>query len=147
MSMASLHPQITHFPVALIITAFLLQIIVILKPTWVSRSTPLWLLGMAVIFSFIATLSGQDAANVAVLTTELENPARSLIIKHRAFATFTVWSSLGVLIGWLWFFLKYRDDRRVDVLSLLFLLLLSVSVGVTAYLGGELVMTHGVGVG
>ena len=47
----------------------------------------------------------------------------------------------------LWLFLKNPVDHRMDVAALLFLILLSIAVGITGYLGGELVMTHGVGVG
>ncbi|MCH7731111.1 MAG: hypothetical protein IIB44_01150 [Candidatus Marinimicrobia bacterium] len=42
---------------------------------------------------------------------------------------------------------KYPKNSGVDYIALAFLSLLSLSVGITGYLGGELVMRYGVGVG
>lgn len=144
---APIHPQVTHFPIALIIAAFVLQIVVMLKPHWVCRSTPIWILGLAIVPAFLSALSGEQAAYLATTQTILPDSVQALVGRHEAFATFTVWMSLVVLIGWIWLFGKYPSDRRVDMTALAFLFLLSVSVSVTGLLGGKLVMTHGVGVG
>ncbi|MFQ6675232.1 MAG: DUF2231 domain-containing protein [Fidelibacterota bacterium] len=144
--MGPVHPQVTHFPIALIITAFLLQIVVVLKPAWLSRSTSLWLLGLAVVLSIVSALSGQDAANRAVNLMELSESTRSLLTTHRRFANLTLWTSLGTFLLWLWLFLRSPSDRRVDRLALALLFILSLSVAATGYLGGELVLSHGVGV-
>lgn len=144
--MGSLHPQVTHFPIALIITAFLLQIIVVVKPTWLNRSTSIWLLGLAAAFSIVSALSGQDAANTALRVTELSESTRLLLGRHQRLATFTLWGSLVTLILWMGLFLRYPANRRVDVMALGLLFILSVSVAVTGFLGGELVLSHGVGV-
>ena len=42
---------------------------------------------------------------------------------------------------------KYHKKSIVDYVALAFLFLLSLSIGITGYLGGELVMRYGVGVG
>ncbi|MEE9167942.1 MAG: DUF2231 domain-containing protein [Candidatus Neomarinimicrobiota bacterium] len=144
--MGSWHPQITHFPIALIISAFFFQIVAMLKSSWVCRSTPLWILGFAIVPALFSLLSGEQAAHLASTTRSLEDSAQALLARHDAFATFTVWMSLAVLVSWVWFFLKYPGDRRVDTAALFFLFLLALAVAATGYLGGELVLTYGVGV-
>ncbi|MFQ6674384.1 MAG: hypothetical protein ACE5GH_06330, partial [Fidelibacterota bacterium] len=96
---------------------------------------------------FVSSVSGQDAANTVLRGMELLDTTQALLERHRAFATFTIWTSVAFTIGWLWLYLKYPGDRRVDVVALAFLLILSLAVGITGFLGGELVLTHGVGVG
>lgn len=145
--MAGLHPQLTHFPIALIITACLFQAVLVLKRSWMCRSTPLWLLGFALILTLGATLSGEDAVNLAQQETDILAAAVTVMEQHETYADVTVWGTLIVFFGWLWLFLKNPVDRRLDVAALLCLLLLSIAVGITGYLGGEMVMTHGVGVG
>ena len=137
----------THFPIALITTACILQILVLWKPGWISRSAPLWLFGIAVGWAFIASLSGQDAASVAIAKMELVDAPRAAIDTHERFATFTVWGSLVTLIGWVWLYFNFPGDRWVDWIAFALLILLSLSVVVTANLGGQLVMRFGIGVG
>lgn len=144
--MESIHPQVTHFPIALIITAFLLQIIVVVKPGWIGRSTPLWLLALGAIFSIVSALSGQDAANTALRVSDLPESTRLLIARHQRSANITLWGSLGALILLVWLSLRFPGNRRLDILTLGLLLVLSISVAVTGLLGGELVLSHGVGV-
>ncbi|MFQ6615920.1 MAG: DUF2231 domain-containing protein [Fidelibacterota bacterium] len=144
--MGPIHPQVTHFPIALIITAFLFQIVVVVKPAWLGRTAPLWLLGLAAALSLVSALSGQDAANTALRVTELSESTRSLLDRHKQLANFTLWASLGTLILWVWLLLRFPAGRWVDRLALGLLFLLAVSVAVTGFLGGELVLSHGVGV-
>ena len=92
-------------------------------------------------------LSGQAAANIAIKESGLGEQIQALIAQHKNFATFTVWISLVVLIGWLWLYFRFPDNRRVDLVVLAFLILLTVDVVFTGYFGGELVMRYGVGVG
>ena len=92
-------------------------------------------------------ISGQAAANIAISESGLGEPAQALMAQHENFATFTVWISLVVLIGWLWLYFRFPDNRWVDLVVLAFLILLTVAVVFTGYFGGELVMRYGVGVG
>ena len=144
--MADLHPPLTHFPIALIITACLFQAVLVFKRSWMSRSTPLLLLGLALVLTLAATQSGEDAANLAQLETNIPEAVGTVIDQHGKYADVTVWGTIIIFFGWLWLFLKNPVDHRMDVAALLFLILLSIAVGITGYLGGELVMTHGVGV-
>jgi|LULY01.1.fsa_nt_gb uncharacterized membrane protein len=142
--MGDIHPFITHFPIVLILTAALFQLIYIVQPSWIDRRTPLWLFGLSVISAILSMVSGQEAATAV---PGLDSSARSLLEQHEDTASFTVWTSIVIFFGWIWLFFRFPDDRRIDWIVAAFLFLLSVSVAIAGYLGGLLVMRHGVGVG
>ena len=145
--MSSLHPFITHFPIALITAATVMQCIVLIHPNWMDNRAPIWIFGFSLAMSFSSMLSGQAAANIAINESGLGEQIQALMAQHKNFATFTVWISLVVLIGWLWLYFRFPGNRRVDLVVFAFLLLLTVAVVFTGYFGGELVMRYGVGVG
>ena len=139
-----LHPAIVHFPIALITTALILHGIQLWKPNWLSRVVGLWLMGLAAIFSIAAVLSGQKEAEKA---GEIGYPTETLILieRHETIGNIVVWGSILFFIGWIYLFLKYKNDIRLDRLALAFLLLLFMIVTLSAYTGGQLVYIHGVG--
>ena len=124
-----------------------MQIIVLIHPNWMDNRAPIWIFGFSLAMSFSSMLSGQAAANIAISEFGLGEPAQALMARHENFATFTVWISLVVLIGWLWLYFRFPGNRWVDLVVFAFLLLLTLAVVFTGYFGGELVMRYGVGVG
>ena len=139
-----LHPAIVHFPIALITTALILHGIQLWKPNWLGRVVGLWLMGLATIFSIAAVLSGQKEATKA---GEIGYPTETLIFieRHKTIGNIVVWGSILFFVGWIYLFLKYKNDIRLDKLALAFLLLLFMIVTISAYTGGQLVYIHGVG--
>ena len=140
-----LHPSIVHFPIALFITAFILQALHIWRPYWICRTTSMWLLGFGVLTSFGAILSGQQEA-IKIGEGGHALDVLKAIQKHELIAEVTTWSSLIIFLIWLYLFFKFMDDTRIDKLALAFLGLLSLSVVVTSYLGGTLVYLHSLGI-
>ena len=124
-----------------------MQCIVLIHPNWMDNRAPIWIFGFSLAMSFSSMISGQAAANIAISESGLGELAQALMAQHENFATFTVWTSLVVLIGWLWLHFRFPGNRRVDLVVLAFLILLTVAVVFTGYFGGELVMRYGVGVG
>ena len=139
-----LHPAIVHFPIALITTALILHGIQLWKPNWLGRVVGLWLMGLATIFSIAAVLSGQKEAAKA---GKIGYPTETLIFieRHETIGNIVVWGSILFFVGWIYLFLKYKNDIRLDRLALAFLLLLFMIVTISAYTGGQLVYIHGVG--
>ena len=139
-----LHPAIVHFPIALITTALILHGIQLWKPNWLGRVVGLWLMGLATIFLIAAVLSGQKEAAKA---GEIGYPTETLIFieRHETIGNIVVWGSILFFGGWIYLFLKYKNDIRLDKLALSFLLLLFMIVTISAYTGGQLVYIHGVG--
>ena len=74
--MGEIHPFVTHFPIVLILTAPLFQLISIAQPSWVDRRTPLWLFGLSVIPAIFSMVPGQEAA---IAVQYLHSFARSLL--------------------------------------------------------------------
>jgi len=139
-----LHPAIVHFPIALITTALILHGIQLWKPNWLGRVVGLWLMGLATIFLIAAVLSGQKEAAKA---GEIGFPTETLIFieRHETIGNIVVWGSILFFGGWIYLFLKYKNDIRLDKLALSFLLLLFMIVTISAYTGGQLVYIHGFG--
>jgi len=101
-------------------------------------------MGLATIFSIAAVLSGQKEAAKA---GEIGYPTETLIFieRHKTIGNIVVWGSILFFVGWIYLFLKYKNDIRLDRLALAFLLLLFMIVTISAYTGGQLVYIHGVG--
>ena len=101
-------------------------------------------MGLATIFSIAAVLTGQKEAAKA---GEIGYPTETLIFieRHETLGNIVVWGSILFFVGWVYLFLKFKNDIRLDRLALAFLLLLFMIVTISAYTGGQLVYIHGVG--
>ena len=139
-----LHPAVVHFPIALITAALILHTIHLYRPEWMHKAIGLWLLGLSIIFSLVSVLSGQKEIQKA---GELGYQTETLILieQHQTLGNIVVWGTILFFVGWVYLFLKYKNDLRLDRLALAFLLLLFLIVTVSAYTGGQLVYIHGVG--
>ncbi len=137
------HPIVVHFPIALTVIAFLFNIAAYLR-----RSHPasaqlaaaghftLWLAAIgaavAVLFGWLAysSVNHDDAGHAAMLL-------------HRSWAVPT---AVGLILLASWDAWKYRVNELISVPMLFILFLLSQSIAVTGWLGGEVVYRHGIGV-
>lgn len=135
-----LHPMVVHFPIALLSTAILFQVLEALLKRDFFREAALWLLSLGMLGAVVAIVTGilQEEA------VEAAGVPEHAIERHEtaAFATVAVFAVL-------WTMRRFRGRRWVpthpaiaSVLALAGLILL----GVTGYLGGSLVYTHGAGV-
>ena len=140
-----LHPTLVHFPIALLYSALILHGIQLWRPHWMSRIIGLWLLGMSAVISIIASIAGQRemirAGQIGYSTEIIE-----IMNRHEFMGNIVVWGSITLFIIWITLFFKNMEDHRVDILAFAFLALLVSAVSFTAYLGGQLVWVHGVGI-
>lgn len=148
-SLPDLHPAAVHFPIALLLTALLLDLACLLfrRQPWLDRAAAtLYLLGAA--GAGIAYLTGNTAAEGL---TDLPGAAQVALAEHERYALMTLVAFAGVgllrlLVAWL-----ARRDKRVEV-GALRLIALAASLGaqvlllVTADHGGALVFQHQIGV-
>ncbi len=140
----TLHPFLVHFPIAFIFGAFILHTIHLIKSNWIHKTTGLWLVGLSAIFSIFSSITGEWELKKATeknYSTEVTN----LMNQHEIFGNVVTWGSIIFFIFWMYLFYNYKDDRRIDIIAFAFLFLLVCAVFFTAYLGGTLVWSHGVG--
>lgn len=108
------------------------------------RLVGMWLLGLASLFSIFSALSGtKEAARAGERGYSTE--VLEILSRHGTMGNLMTWGSLVVLIAWIFLFFNNMEDRRIDLLVLAFLILLTAMAFITANLGGELVWIHGVG--
>ena len=139
----NLHPAVVHFPIALTVIAFLLSLAAYVRPSHPSAAQlaaaghfTLWL---AAIGAAIAVLFGWLAYN----SVNHDAAGHAAMLLHRSWAVPTA-ISLILLASWdAW---KYRVHQLIPVPMLFILFLLSQSIAITAWLGGEVVYRHGIGV-
>ncbi|WP_047536715.1 DUF2231 domain-containing protein [Methylotenera versatilis] len=137
------HPIVVHFPIALTIIAFLLSI-----AAYARRSHPIsaqlaaaghFILWLAAIGAATAVLFGWLAFN----SVNHDDAGHAAMLLHRSWA---IPSALGLILLASWDAWKYRVNELISVPMLFLLLLLSQAIAVTAWLGGEVVYRHGIGV-
>ena len=130
-----LHPLIVHFPIALFITAFGLEILsLILKKESLHQAS--WYNYILAIF---ATIS-------AILAAWWDKE----IVKHPVFYTHRnlAYITLGValLSGVILPLVRQKSKRAFRIIFFIFLILTTSLVSITGYYGGKLVYEYGVGV-
>lgn len=137
--MENIHPLIVHFPIALLLTALLLDglAIVIKRPGF--HRVALWNLSLGTLGAAAAVWSGYQAADIAKHSFEIHQ----VMELHRKLGIATL--ILGALIvGWR---LMKRDrfTTRGRALTLAVMLVMAGTLGFGAHLGGRLVYEFGVG--
>jgi uncharacterized membrane protein len=135
-----IHPIIVHFPIALLTTAIVFEVIEMKTKRAVLRQAATWLLGLGFLGALAATASGIAAEEAA----EGSGVPASAIETHEffAFVTLAVFAML-LAIRWL------QSKRRLPDIPRVFLaigLVGVVFIGLTGYFGGDLVYRYGAGV-
>jgi uncharacterized membrane protein len=146
-TLASFHPKVVHFAIALLLTYVLLEVLyLIFKKDFINKSATL-ILFLGVLGAVAALLTGNQAyyyAEYLFDTYDVKIPL-GLIDEHEEYAKITLFWFLGILI--IRFFLNVKN--KFKGWFQMFVLVLAL-VGVyfvyeTGEHGGELVYKHGVG--
>lgn len=134
------HPLAVHFPIALLITATLLLLVSRLFSARAGLAAGArLLLPLAALSALLAVGLGWHAFQ----TVEHDAAGHVVMLRHRNWA---LGSTLGLLLIALWDGLRQLAGRAMSGGLLPAMLLLSGSLLVTGWLGGELVYRHGIGV-
>lgn len=144
--LADLHPQIVHFPVAILILYSLFEIIgIALKNEFLLKSAHL-LLAIGVVSSVAAVLTGNQAKEMSYLMKDkFEFYPADLIEEHETFATIFLWYFFAVLTLRTYLVLKKKFKGILQYLFIPLVLIGCFLIYETGDHGGELVYKYGIG--
>jgi uncharacterized membrane protein len=140
-SATHLHAMIIHFPIALLMVGFLSEIIALFSKKEFFSQAAFYLLLLGALGATAAYLTGSYAGEGIE-----DGPLKDPMELHEAAATVTIWLAIvTALFRSSVFYFKYNRNWVKWVGIILFSVTIG-SVGITGYLGGQLVYSHGAGV-
>lgn len=140
--LADIHTKVVHFPIALLATYSVLEIIgIVFNKEFISKSA-LLILCLGVVSAFFAVLTG----NQAVSSFNFWNRESSVLLnEHQTYATYLLWSALIICTIRIFFTVKKKFSGFVKYLFILFALAIIFLTYETGIHGGNLVKKYGVG--
>lgn len=144
--LAQLHPKIVHFPIALLSTYVLLEIIgVVFKRDFFSKTAHLILL-LGVLGALAAVLTGNQAEDVAHLWLKQgANINVNAIENHSTYANITLWFFAALLVLRTFAVLKKKFTGYIKYAFVVLAIIGFLFIYQTGKLGGKLVYDYGTG--
>ena len=140
--LAELHPKVVHFPIALLLTYVLLELIgIVFKKEFYLKAAHL-LLFLGVIGAFFAVLTGNQAHAAYKYWNESSS---QLFNEHQTFANLTVWYFVGILVVRTYLVVKKKFSSFSKYIILVLALFGCYLIYQTAEYGGNLIKKFGVG--
>jgi uncharacterized membrane protein len=133
--LAGIHPKIVHFPIAFLMIYPVIELLFLFtRKEFFSKSAMLFL-GIGLIGSFFAVLSGNQAFEVV---KNWNNEGKEIFSSHQTFANLTVWYFSALLS--LRYFLLIKKKLNSTIISVIFILSLLgfYFVYQTGHYGGKL---------
>lgn len=140
-SATHLHAMLVHFPIALIMIAFLSEIISLIYKTTFFRQTALYLL----ILGTLGTIASYLAGNAAGEGMD-EGSLGIAMEQHQQAATYALWLTIATAVFYLGVFFFQNKKAWVRLVSVLLFAMAIIAIGRTGFLGGQLVFKHGAGI-
>lgn len=137
---ATIHPMVVHFTIAIIYLAGLAELIALFNKDKFFEKAGFILLGLGVLATIAAGIAGSISENYDHITPAVAQ----LLSQHRFYGELT---GVMILIAWvIRLITRYRNNRRVAIVSIVFTLAAVVLVSYVGHLGGTLVYDHGLGI-
>ncbi len=142
--LASLHPQVVHFPIAIFITYMLFEFLsVTTGKEYFSKSAQI-LLFLGILGALVAVFTGNQAEELLKEVSKNVVP-RDLIEEHEEYATITMWYFVFILIIRTYYTVKKKLTKKIQIIILILSILGFYLIYETGEHGGELVYKYGAG--
>jgi uncharacterized membrane protein len=140
----NLHAVAVHFPIALTLLAFVFHLLAYIRKdhqnSAMLAAAGHYTLWVAAVSALITVLLGWQALNSIA---NHDDAGHAAMLLHRAWAIPTA-VILALMAGWdAW---RYKVTELISVPMVIVLFLVTQAIAVTAWLGGEVVYRHGIGV-
>lgn len=140
--LAEIHPNVVHFPVALLTTYSILEITgIIFNKEFIAKSA-LLVLCLGVVTALIAVLTGNQAATNFIHWTD---GSTALLNNHQAGATYLLWVSSIVCGFRIFAAIKKKFVGWIKYVFVVFAIVILFIVYKTGSYGGDLVKKYGIG--
>lgn len=131
------HPMTVHFPIALLLVAFLFELLALS-----SKSNPLFSK-----IGFYLLIAGTLGAVVAVITgnlftEEFTGPMGDTKEMHELFANTAMWSAIVASLLRIFMEIKKSTNTSLKLLAFAGLLVTVIAVSIAAYYGGSIVYDY-----
>ncbi len=136
---SNLHPLVVHFPIVLLLLAFVLQLVAF----FIWKKEMNWLAFFLLLFGFIGAYAASTYLHPH--TGGLTEAASKVLEQHDLYADYTLWlSGIGLLLKSISLFLL-KDKLWLEIAITLLLVGAAYSVIQTGHYGATLIHIHGVG--
>jgi uncharacterized membrane protein len=140
--LAEIHTKVVHFPIALLATYSILEVIGIsFKKEFITKSA-LLILCLGVVTSLFAVLTGNQAATDFLFWTD---QSKALLSSHQSYATILLWLSAIVCGLRIYVVIKKKFVGWIKYVFLIFAIVILFLVFKTGTYGGDLVKKYGIG--
>lgn len=140
--LADIHTKVVHFPIALLITYCILEIVGIVFNKKLFSQSAFILLIIGIIAIFISVLTGNQAFEAY---KHWDDASSNVFNSHQMFANISTWFFVFVAALRTFYVVKKKFDGIIKYLFILFAVAGIYLIYKTAGYGGELVSKFGVG--
>ncbi|NWG28190.1 MAG: DUF2231 domain-containing protein [Ignavibacteriaceae bacterium] len=139
---AEIHPKVVHFPIALLTTYSLLEIVgIVFNKDFISKSA-LLILCIGLVTALFAVISGNQAATEFQFWTD---DSKMLLNEHQAHATYLLWLSAIVCGLRIFVVIKKKFSGLIKYAFIFSAIVILYLVYQTGNYGGDLVKRFGIG--
>lgn len=140
--LADIHTKVVHFPIALLVTYSLLEIIGIIFNRKLFAQSAYILLILGIIGVFISLLTGNQAFEAYQYWDEASS---NIFNSHQYYANITIWFFVFIAALRIFLVVKKKFNGVIKFLFILFAAIGVFFIYKTAVYGGELINKFGVG--